>query len=137
MVKFELTGSHQLIILNIEGKSPIRVSAGSMAFHNANDLLCCSLAACVGNYMKRFCMWENLDPQQFESFKIHLENSTLHIQVQCPKELDDKIKLRLKRDLTDCSVGRLLANRPKVELIENETPTEELVKKEPKRCCGE
>ena len=136
MVNFDIAGTHKLIILNIDGKTPLRVSSGSVMFHNANDLLCCALAACIGNNLKRFCMWEEIDPRLFETIIVQLNNSILEVIISCPKDFPEDKKLIIKRDLSDCSVAKLLKDPVAVSFKDNDIPTTTLVEDKPKSCCG-
>jgi organic hydroperoxide reductase OsmC/OhrA len=136
MVNFEISGTHNLIILNIDGKSPIRVSSGSMNFHNANDLLCCAVSACIGNNLKRICMWEELNPKIFQTINVRLENSIIKITISCPPDLKDETKDLIKRDLYGCSVSKLLVDPVEISFIDNDIPTEKLLEDKPKGCCG-
>lgn len=136
MVNFELQNTHHLIILNIDGKSPIRVSAGSINFHNANDLLCCSLAACLGNNLKRICIWESIDPRIFQTITVDLHNDILEVRIKCPEAFEIEKRNFIIRELSHCSVAKLLNNKINIEFINNDLPIEELTKDKTQRCCG-
>ena len=136
MVNFEISGTHQLIILNVEGKLPIRVSSGSINFHNANDLLCCALGACIGNNLKRLCLWEDINPRIFQTITIKLNNSILEIEIYCPKDFPEDKRLTIQRNLSGCSIAKLLNEPVTIAFRDNDTPTEELVEDKPRSCCG-
>lgn len=137
-IQIELRKSNRIVTLNTEGKTPILSRSGAFNFHNPMELLCISFGACIGKDIWEDFHFNKINIDEFESFSVTIEDNTLILIVQHPKDLSDDVKDNIKRLTRTCSVAKQLKNTPIVKFIENKISKDELLKKDEskKGCCG-
>ena len=139
MIQVKVLNNNNIVTLQKEGGLPIKSSQGFM-FYNSNELLCVAVGSCVGRNMVILCSQEDIDVDSFEYVGIDMESHKLRIVIKCPKEMDEKKRELLKNRLEGCELVTNLkkAYDIKVELLDNDTPTEQVVEanRTGKPCCG-
>lgn len=137
-IKIEVRKDNRIVILNIDGKVPIRTRSGSFTFHNSMELLCMSYGSCFGRSFLDYCKHENINPETFESLILTMENNIIYLTIQHPKNITDEIKNDIKRIARICEIAKLLVNLPVINFIENNTSTETLINNSLNvKCCGQ
>lgn len=133
MIDIQVMNSNNIITLSSEGKLPIKSSQGFM-FYSPNELLCASYGACAGRHIVLYASQNKINLDGFHSFKVDMDNDEIIMYLTYPKEFDPKELVYL---LENCEISKKLSIPIKVVAVQQDTPTEEVVKsKQKKPCCG-
>lgn len=133
MINVHVLNSNNIVTLQGEGKIPIKSSQGFM-FYNSNELLCAAVGACIGRQIVIYGTQNKIDITLFESIGVTMDNGIIEIHLQHPKNFNVS---ELKSVLERCEISQKINMPIKVITRVNDTPDEELVKRdESKPCCG-
>ena len=133
MVEIHIRNQNNIINAIPIGKTLIRGrTGGSPYLLNPIDILLSSLGICIGGKIVDYCRLNDVDASIFQSIFIDWTNEEYIIRIQAPVEFE---RWRLEKEITTCSIAKLLNNKVIVNWTENTIPIEEL-KKETKPCCG-
>ena len=137
MIKINLRDKNRIIILDAPGKPPIRGrTSSSPYFHTPLELLLASLGLCVGGNIVDYCRLNDLNVNIFEEIQVYLDYVNFIINIKKPKDFDPKHQQRMETLLNSCLIAKELAKGIKIVWGDNATPTEELIKAIPTKCCG-
>jgi uncharacterized OsmC-like protein len=137
MIKINLRNQNRIIILEATGKPPIRGrTSSSPYFHTPLELLLSALGLCVGGNIVEYCRHNDINVNIFEEIMVYLDYVNFIVNIKKPKDFSEEHQKRMKDLLTNCLVAKELAKELKIIWGDNETPTEELIKIIPTKCCG-
>ena len=136
MINVELRDGNQIVTLTVDDKKPLLTRASGFMYYNPMELLCISVASCVGVNIQRECRYGGVNVQLFESIQVGMENFKVKIFIQHPEDMDEEFLKLIRRRLESCEVVGLLKEKPTVTFLHNKQPTMELIKEKPKGCCG-
>ena len=136
MIEVNIRNRNTLTILSSPGKSPIISSAGSSpGFYNSMELLCIAYASCFAKHFNRLCMYNDINPEKFQSIKVDMIDSVIHLYIQHPNIKQDILDT-IKKTATTCELyQKFLKCEIEVHFSNNE---ENFIEKEQKTssCCG-
>lgn len=137
MISIELRENNRIIVVNQEGKVPIRVRTGSAMFHSPLDLLCCSIGSCIGRTLQDQCRFQNQSILQFEKIIVTMENFIIHVYITYALDINDEFLTIVTRALDSCEINKLLKNKTNINFIKSSLSKEILINQDkPSNCCG-
>ena len=101
------------------------------------ELLCVAIGSCFGRELVELCAETNTNPRVFQSIVITMENFIPKIILSHPKDIDQEILEDISLIVKTCPISKMLINEVKIEFIENDMPTEDLIdESKDTSCCG-
>lgn len=137
MIQVDLRDNNRIIMLNSDGKVPIRARQGSPMFHNAMDLLACSVGTCIGNHILRCCHYESVTPSIFKSIYVTIDNFKVEVILEHASDTDEKFLNNVITRIKRCEVASMLKDGVNVKSIVSKEKLEELEKRPRQKCCGQ
>ncbi len=136
MITVKVLNNNSIITLEAPGKLSIKAGE-SLLFYSAGDLLCASLATCVGKEIVLFGRDEKVDVVSFELIHVHIEEDSLIVTIEYPKSLTEKQEMLLKARVESCEMGQKLSKSFKIEYtLEKSSKEPRKIQESQKGCCG-
>lgn len=120
----------------IPGKIPIRTRPTSVNFHTPLELLCCSLASCVGRNIHMVCSWTNTNVKLIQSIKVGMDNGEIIILIQYSPTIEDETVKDIIHRIKTCEIAKLIKSEIKIKTFHNTIPDSELIRHTRSGCCG-